>query len=252
MLVLLISAIICAGCTVKEDRSSCPCMLVLDFSKVDTAVIRSADVIMAVNDGIILTDSLEPEDLAGGKEYSVPRSEVELGVWSGAGNCLTERGMTIPLGEECPPVYFHTSVVEADREMVCDTVRMRKNHCRLTINLNRDDEAGWEISLLGNVDGYQDDGLPAEGDFCYSFPAGREDVYHVILPRQRDDSLILEIDDGSGAVKMFTLGEYIAESGFDWTAPDLEDLTIEIDVSFVDVTLKIQGWDKVYGYDVII
>ena len=42
-----------AGCSVKEDRDECPCILVMDFSCVDTSLVKSVNVLAESPDGIV-------------------------------------------------------------------------------------------------------------------------------------------------------------------------------------------------------
>ncbi len=252
VLMFMVSAMLCAGCSVKENRDSCPCRLVLDFSEVDTSVVEFADLVMTADGGFVFTDELDSDDFRSGKTVDVPRGEVNVGVWSGTEDMLEDGGLVIPEGQDCPPVYFHTSIVEAYAETSYEKVHMRKNYCRMTINLNYMDVEPWKITVFGKVNGYLMDGTPSEGDFIYGLSSEENGSNVVLLPRQMDDSLAMDIDDGSGGPKRFALGGYIAESGYDWTTPDLEDITIDIDVAFTGITLVIQGWDKVYKFDIAI
>jgi hypothetical protein len=79
-----------------------------------------------------------------------------------------------------------------------------------------------------------------------------ENVFSVTLPRQLDDSLIMEADMGDEVLKEFPLGYYIAESGYDWNAPDLEDLTIDLEFAVTHISMVIQGWENEYKFDVVI
>ncbi len=250
MLIWLVSMILCAGCSVKENRNLCPCRLVLDFSEVDTSVIKKAELNVTA-DGFAFTDEFDVEE-GRYRTVFVPRTRISAGLWSGDGGLADEEGLHIPYGKDCPPVYFHVAEIDADCEIHTEKVMMRKNHCRLTINLERGTSEAWKISLYGNVDGYGADGLPENGEFFHE-PAMNEDGgYMLILPRQTDDSMVMELDDGSGVMKRFSLGEYIAQSGYDWHEPDLKDITIDIDVAFTRILLSIQGWDEVYKFDVVI
>lgn len=53
-------------------------------------------------------------------------------------------------------------------------------------------------------------------------------------------------------LREFALGEYIIESGYDWSAPDLADIEIEVDYSKTDVVFKVEDWEKTVSFDVII
>ncbi len=250
VLSLLVSSIVCAGCSVKENRDDCPCRLMLDYSEVDTSAVRSADLTMKSDDGFVFEYELGIEDFRSGMEVQVPRTEIETVIWAGTGGLLTGSGVFIPVGEDCPRLYFHRSVVDADCEIVYEKVMMRKNHCVMTVKLNNFEEALQSFTVHGNVCGYMEDGSPAAGEFKYELERGfgRE----VVLPRQLDDSLVLEIKDGDGLLKRFNIGEYIADTGYDWNEPDLQDITLEIDIAITEIRLLIQGWDKVYRFDVTI
>ena len=74
--------------------------------------------------------------------------------------------------------------------------------------------------------------------------------YLAVLPRQSDASLMLYIDDGDTSVKAFALGQYIVSGGYDWTADDLEDISVSIDFAQTEVLVTVDGWESVYDYDV--
>ena len=61
---------------------------------------------------------------------------------------------------------------------------------------------------------------------------------------------MLEIDEGAGSVKAFALGQYMAASGYDWDAPDLDDVTVILDYALTELRLVISGWESVYRYDI--
>ena len=62
----------------------------------------------------------------------------------------------------------------------------------------------------------------------------------------------LEIDEGDGILKRFSLGEYIASTGYDCSTPDLQDIQIELDFAVTQVVLKISGWDGEHKFDIVI
>ena len=43
-------------------------------------------------------------------------------------------------------------------------------------------------------------------------------------------------------VRTFALGQYIAATGYDWSAPDLSDLTLTVDISVTSVTISTDTW----------
>ena len=244
--------IVCAGCSVKEDRDLCPCQLVLDFCEVDTALIRTVEIEITSEDGYMHQDYVETAGYGNGYLVEVPRRQLQLCVWNGREGYESDDGLRIPYGREAPEVYFHSSAIDAGCEQFREVVRMRKNHCRLTMLLKGEEVTPVEISLHGNIDGYTADGRPSKGRFKCSSKVGADACCSGVLPRQTDESLVMELEDGSGVLKRFAIGEYIAESGYDWNAPDLEDLFIELDFAVTHLTLVIQGWEKEHKFDVVI
>lgn len=243
---------LCTGCSVKEIRSLCPCTLVLDFSEVDTSVINEVDLYVTDDEDFLLENILSYDDL--GCEYvtEVPRRLIHIGVWSGLERTYDGNGLTILYGEDCPPVYFHTAETDADAETVRDVVHMRKKHCVMTVKFEWKEDDLEGIFLHGNVDGYDRNGSPTPGEFMYELNQDEDGNCQAILPRQLDDSLVLEVNDGSGVLKIFPLGEYIAESGYDWNEPDLKDITMVLDIAILQVTLTVQGWDTSHKFDIVI
>lgn len=251
MLLFALSFIYCAGCSVKENREDCPCRLVLDFNEVDTASVKSIDVFVRTENELVLNEVIREEDFSEDYIAYVPRTRIRCCAWSGREDALTE-ALMIPYGEECPPVYIHSSMIDAIGESVTETVIMRKNFCRMTLNVRMTAQSPVALAVLGGVDGYDADGKPSPGDFMVRMHPEGENVFSVTLPRQLDDSLIMEADMGDEVLKEFPLGYYIAESGYDWNAPDLEDLTIDLEFAVTHISMVIQGWENEYKFDVVI
>lgn len=241
------------GCSVKEERDECPCRLILDFSQVDTlsvpeAIIYAVDELGTVYGGLVPAEEFMPE-----YQMDVMRSRLHLNVCSGDdGHYKHGKGLGIPYGDACPEIWMYSSDLEAASEMVRDTVMLRKNHCVLTIIIEKEDSPVYGLCVKGNVNGYGVDGNPMEGPFsCIPKEIGKK-RYRTVIPRQADPSLILEVDDGTEILKSIALGELISAGGYDWTSPDLEDLTVHIDWAFTDVVITVRGWNWSREYEIVI
>lgn len=248
----LAGALLLAGCAVKEYRESCPCRLVLDFSEVDTAVVRSADLYVTVPDGYVFTDRLRCESF--GKNYSVevPRTELLVNAVSNAGEMYSQNGLRIPLGQDCPPVYMHHSLIDADCEQWREVVRMHKNHCRMTVKVLSDEGYRPGLKVISDVNGYDSAGMPLAGEFEVSRRPDESGMSVFVVPRQNGNGMILEITDEDDVLKRFSLGEYITAIGYDWTEEDLRDIDIELSLAVAQIALKIRGWDEEHMFDIVI
>lgn len=254
VIIAALPLLIHVGCSVKEDRDSCPCLLVLDFSENDPPSEAAAQLMVISPDSEIFSDALNPSDIHGGEyQVSVPKIPLHVSVWSGGGNWVTSNGLLIPKGTDCPRVYMHDSDILPISESYREKIKMRKNHCVLNVVVEGDRTFMHPLALSGNICGYDRSGKPLAGEFsCLVDKKSDENAYQAVVPRQKDASLMLIIDDGSSITRHFALGQYIVESGYDWDSPDLEDVTVTLDYALTEISVRVEGWDGVYRYEVVI
>jgi len=254
---ILLAAIFTA-CSVKEDRTACPCLLILDFDNVNRNNLDSLEISVLDVDNIICRDVVHEECY--GEEYrlSVPKGRMRLNVYSfmKGGPCgVLENngaGLIIPPGNECPPVYMHSALIETNKEIHREEVVPKKNFCRVFINMVSEGDARFGLELDGNVCGYGRDGCPAEGRFSCVPREDADGRCEARIPRQTDNSLRLRISDGDGILRDFALGEYIIAGGYDWTAEELEDVEVEINYASTHVTFIVNDWEATVSFEVII
>ena len=252
MIILLMLALVSAvACSVKEDRTDCPARLILDFKDVDTAVFKSLNLLVTHNEKIVFSDCVIADDFALEYIRDVPHGNLRVNVWAGDVERIDhEHGVVIPYGCECPPIYMHSFIADTEGELWRETVRLRKNHCKLTVMMEGVEVIPYSLTFKGNVDGYRLDGQPSSGAFsCVAYPGGVGDS-QALLPRQMDSSLLLEVDDGTSVTKTFAIGEHIEASGYDWTAVDLDDMTIILDYYVTHVKITIREWDREFIYNI--
>jgi hypothetical protein len=51
-------------------------------------------------------------------------------------------------------------------------------------------------------------------------------------------------------VRSFALGNYLLQAGYDWTAPDLEDQPLQIDLSVTNISFRTGRWSTVIPLEV--
>ena len=250
-LVLLGGLILQTACSVKEDRMPCPCLLHLDFVCPETEDMGLVGLKVTSLNGFVWRDTVDVSGGWNGYSLPVPQSSLHVSAWAGDDGLVSESGLVIPYGDDCPKVFMHDSDIRIDGEYCHETVTLRKNHCVLTLVTEGEEKLSSVLRLKGNVAGYDAWGVPLNGDFSFVLEeGGLEDGYLAVLPRQNDASLILEADDGKGSNVAFAIGQYIVSSGYDWTAPDLDDIRVTLDYALTEIRVVIGAWESVYGYDV--
>lgn len=241
------------ACSVKEDREDCPCLLMLDLKDNDTTVVGYAEVFWRPSGGSVFSDIIENGSFSEVYEAFVPRGVVDVMAFSGTdADVWGIEGVKIPYGDDCPHVYMHYSKVEAIGESVSEEILLRKNHCVLTINVVSEGEYPFALCVEGDVDGYGPDGVPSSGPFSYVPELDKNNSCEVCLPRQMGSSLRLNLYTGADVVRSFSLGKYIAETGYDWNALDLMDIMLTIDYSLSVIELLVSDWDNEYSFDIVL
>lgn len=269
----------CPGCSVKEDRDLCPCTLVLEFPSEDAERLKNGVTVCMrgySDDGFSLCDTLlagqaasdgSPDTVSGKWSYSyvVSKGDIDLAVAYSADGLAGElnssgKWIEIDEGRPCPSIWTCCEKVSARADRVTVPVRLHKNFCRIDIQVRDVDgeEFPFKLRVRGNVNGYGLDGRPARGAFLCDAErsetesAGSGHGYAVTVPRQTDDSLILEIVTGDGVAKSFAIGNYIASSGYDWTSADLKDICLEIDYARTVISFTIDKWTHSEQFEVVI
>ena len=243
----------CLACSIKEDRGACPCRLMLDFSENDTVSVRSAELLLSSSEGFCLADTVDCSDFEDLYQATVPCGKLQVMAWYGGADCVTPgEGLRIPYGSDCPEVYMSFFGLEVEGEESSSDVCLKKNHCRTTIYVKSEESFPYTLVVRGDVDGYEPDGAPSEGRFMYELELQEEMMGWVTLPRQRNESLCLEVWEGNTVLKIFSLGRYISAVGYDWSAEHLEDLTLTLDYTHNVMGISIGEWDREHHFNISI
>ena len=232
-----------------------------------------------------MTETVNTE--IGALEYEVPRGSVgvsavafgnEIPGRAGYDDGMPDRvghdggEIRIPVGEQMDSLYGFFKMYHTRCESVLCDVELHKEFCTVSFTLGEDGYTSpYHIEVWGNVAGVSAwDLMPVLGEFRYA-PMQENGVYQVRVPRQVDNSLelvMLEIPDqvgydgrspvGAGddgervVVDRLPLGEYIARSGYDWTAEDLADVNVVLDLEMQQVMITVSGWDGAVVMDIVI
>ena len=233
---ILLPLLLVPSCSVKENRAACPCSLALELAGLPVRPVF----LNVAGEGYSFTGVVHADTLL---MLSVPKGEVAV---SAVGGALAEGdgSVRIPEGEEAPPLYLFHADVSTDAEQVVLPVTLHKQYCSLEMLFKGPSGYGppFEVAVEGSYGGWEPDGSPAPGAFSRRLLPGSDGRAVLRLPRQGDDSLLMHIVFSDQVVRTFALGSYIAAAGYDWSAPDLEDLTLTVDISLTSVTISTDLW----------
>ena len=247
------------SCSVKEDRSDCPCMLTLDLSDVDYGLLREAGltemgIIVASESGTCVRKTISIEEAPRECVLAVPRSLVNLCAVCGDGRSWKDSSAIVAEGEECPRWYVCFDSFDACRNAMTRKVALHKNHCILTVRLKNSygvPSRKFFVFAEADVCGFDMYGNLVAGYLKADSEESVDGAGSVCLPRQRDGSLSFRIlFPDSGDIRSFPLGEYILQSGYDWNAADLEDIDVEVDFSLTGVSFTIDAWKKTLYFEI--
>ena len=227
-----------SSCSIKENRAECPCALTLELTGLPVRPV----VLGVAGEGYSFTEVIHADTVI---VLPVPKGELAV---SAVGGALAEGdgSVRIPPGEEAPPLYLFHADVSSAAEQVILPVTLHKQFCTLELLFKGPQGYGppFEVAVEGFYGGWQPDGSPLTGAFSRRLLPGSDGRAVLRLPRHGDDSLLMHIVFSDQIVRTFALGSYIAASGYDWSAPDLGDLTLHIDISVTSVTVSTDLWSR--------
>ncbi len=225
------------SCSVKEDRSDCPCWITVIADK---AVSLSA---WYGNQRIL-------DNHQGGLEdHMVPRGIVDLVASVG--------DFTVPEGQQMNELFAQLIPLETDGEFAYAGVELEKQFATVYIDFKEEDDgrASYDLEVAGTVSGADIHTLkPVEGVFCCTpEPLADENRgYALRVPRQKDESLTLRLMDQGEIVDTIPLGELIRKAGFDWTKESLGDVSILCDLPAHSFTITVMEWEGPVTFEITI
>ncbi|MBQ7269026.1 MAG: hypothetical protein IJS62_04130 [Bacteroidales bacterium] len=238
LLYLFFFLLACTSCSVKEDRSECPCILSLYTSD---AAGKTVGVEVWNTGGVCVARGETDATLL---ELKVPRGHLKVTAWSGLADCRLLGGVvSIPRGGQMDELCAWRSEADCSGEQASLILFLHKQWA--TVNLKLENypfpQALPDLKIRGAVNGYDlASGLPVEGGFLFSPPFSGEGDIVFRLPRQHGGELLLEVGP-----KVLAIGDMIVRSGYDWEEPDLDDIYIWVDYLKSTVKIGISDWNEV-------
>lgn len=256
LLPLLLSVIALCGCSVWEDRTDCPCFLTVDCSGVDCwSMMDAGNRRLSWNvshldgewcrAGDIVLDTLAPAF-----ELEVPKDSLCVSASCGA-DLAPDGGVHVEEGAAFPRLYFHSALVDASGATARDSVVLHREHAELFLYIRNLMLEGAAYDIEGSVAGCDNCGRPVQGRFLTRVHTDSRGFGSVVIPRQVDGSLRLNVTYAGELVRSLAIGEYIIQSGYDWNALDLEDISMVVEYYQTKVTIRIEQWKKTLTFTVV-
>lgn len=245
------------SCTVKEDRSGCPCWLQVRVQNKE--VVSTPVGVIGWNGSGLFDESFSIVEYPDYYERIVEKGFLHVLGYSGVRSMTLDAGhsLVIEYGRECDSLYSCSLPVDATGEFADAPLMLRKQFATVYLDIRKsaDDLRDYSFVVEGGVCGF--DLLrhsPVEGAFrCEPSAVSGSSVAVFRVPRQKDDSLVLGLtyDAGQGAfaIDRYPLGRYIAALNYSWSSEDLQDIYIMLDIISGRINIGVDGWEPEIGFD---
>ncbi len=257
--VLLFAATAISCSMVEEDRDDCPCWYTIDLTEVDGRVANLQLWLFDKHGKLILNKELQGAPY-GKCEVMVKRGSVVCSVWGNVSQkSLLHNDGTInscySKADSCSsdPLFNYVAVVDAGTDAVYDTVRLTKEYAAVDFTLKGSILEGgpYELAMRMNTAGRQMNGdfVLGESSIFSSHSDASDGEYRFMFNMMRQKSIeelevtLLSLADGGRRVVMkFPFGKWLVTSGYDADAPDMEDITMVLDLATGSLYVKTEDW----------
>ena len=250
---LLSGALLLAGCTVKEDRVPCPCYLNVSFADRDQ-VPQGAEVdLLGWHDAELFRAGIDIAEYDPYWVRGVHKGFLTLSAYRGVEKVRDDgHYVLITPGNQADSLYAFHDEVDCTGDMAYSEVTFRKQFCTVHLDILRSASQMKDFRFLveGNTCGFDLLSFEAVGGAfrCEPVPAAGARVVDFRIPRQVDDSMTVTLwmrmpEGNYDDLGTFPLGQYIVRMGYNWTAEELQDIYVVIDLVLGLVTINVEGWE---------
>ena len=245
------------SCSVKEDRGECPLFVYFNEDVNPHGSTTSATVRMVRGSEMTECGAFPMEEFM--DEYFCVKTRRGANTCSVVcGGVLMGRNVIFRDGEAVPEVYalcesFETS---PEQEEYCVREALCRQVAPVTLRLRSDEGAELGLRVRSFWAGFDFETLePVAGDLTIDLDALRaseEDDCRVMtfnVPRQGDDSMVLEFLRDGVVAGRYRLGEASVTAGYDWSAKHLEPLSLSVSYSIVETLVDVEDWEVEVTFD---
>lgn len=237
------------SCSIKEDRTHCPCRLSMDITA--CSPYGEKVILAAWGTGRIFCETVAVSDYPETYDRGVPKGYVHAIACSALEeSALSGRYILIPEGRQTDKVMARSELVDCRGETAHDKVTLHKQYATVHLNVDCPDGGAYPYSLAvkGNINGLDLVTLePVEGPYSSALQANPDGTsWEFRLPRQKTGSKIeLQVIHEGEVRDTLPLYRWIEATGYSWKETDLKDISITMDYARTHVTVIVQGWEGI-------
>lgn len=235
-----------ASCSVKEDRTDCPCYLHVTFA--DTEEDGAAE-LLGWRSEALFREKVRIPDCRPEWVRPIGKGILAFSACKGMGKAIPEgHRIGIPLGSQADSLYAFHEEVDARGDDAAVRVTFRKQFATIFLDIRKEASVvqACRFTVEGNTCGFDRlDFSPLPGLFrCEPVPESGKAVVTFRVPRQSDDSLTVTICPEEEPALTFPLGEYIRQLGYSWKTEELQDIYVSVDLAHGLTEVQVADWEE--------
>lgn len=253
--IILTAAMAAASCSIKEDRTPCPCWLDIDIT---SCAEHTREVTLAGWNGTkVFSEKVAVADYPDVYETTVTKGMVTSTAFCGLReSTLDGSRVLIPEGKQADQIRAHSVLVDCTGESARDRVELYRQYATVHLSMKGgDDSSGqYDARVIGDICGIDIVDLsPVAGSFTHLPGKDSDGTWIFRLPRQNEDTRIrAELILDGVVVDELPLHEWIRQTGYSWLERDLKDIYIGVDYGKGKIAITIQGWAAGETLDIIL
>ena len=240
------------SCSIKEDRSGCPCLLTVDLSRTLDAGItppswwdKGLCIVLFKEHTPFCSDKFKLSDAPLEVDYRVEKGDVGvtgiLGLDAGA---LSGNEIRYREGSQSDRLYVSSRVVPCHGEVARTALEMYKQFSN--IEITGLDSFDYRMEVTAGCDGLDILSREAlEGSFRFILTCDEEGICRFRMPRQDRDDLKILLWRADGQLdNAIPLGAFLTQIGYDWNAPSLSDVSVHVDFVTASLSITVEDWTQ--------
>ena len=244
------------SCSIKEDRSGCPCLLTVDLSRTLDAGItppswwdKGLYITLYKDQLSVLQKKYELWDAQPEYDYRVEKGDVGVtGILGLDEGVLSGNEIRYREGNQSDRIYVSSRVVPCYGEADRTALEMYKQFSN--IEITGLDSFDYRLEVTAGCDGLDVlERRALSGPFRHVLHCDEDGVCRFRMPRQDKDDLRILLWNASGELdNAIPLGAYMTDIGYDWHAPSLSDVSIHVDFVTASISITVGDWTQVIEF----